>query len=69
MELVLQEVLLPLLSQLALRVRSAVAEELFRITITRLRQKTSLLEMIKLKDHHHYDYIRIGILFVQPKNR
>ena len=52
MQLVLQEVLLPLLQQLALRVRAAVAEELFRITITRLRQKTGLLKMITLKNHH-----------------
>ena len=52
MQLVLQEVLLSFLQQLALRVRSAVAEELFRITITRLRQKTGLLKMITLKNHH-----------------
>merc|ERR1719209_687079 len=42
-QLVLQEVLLSFLQQLALRVSAAVAEELFRIAITRLRQKTSLL--------------------------
>ena len=44
-KLVLQEVLLPFLQQLTLGVRSAVAEKLFRIAVTWLGEKSSLLEI------------------------
>ena len=45
MKLVLQEVLLPFLQQLTLGVRSAVAEKLFRIAVTWLGEKSSLLKI------------------------
>ena len=49
-ELVLQEILFPFLQQLTLCVRSTVAKKLFRITVTGLREKASLLKFNQLKD-------------------
>ena len=49
-ELVLQEILFPFLQQLTLGVRSTVAKKLFRITVTWLREKASLLKYNQVKD-------------------